>query len=184
VARLSLARLSLARLHPAQLGWQDLAVMSGGTPATAALDRAGVSYTLHSYAHDSRAGSYGEEAAALLGIDPDRIFKTLIAIVDNRLVCAVVPVSSRLSLKALASAAGGRRADLADPARAQRATGYVLGGISPFGHKSAIPVLVDSSVTGLETVFVSAGKRGLQVELAPTDLLRLTGGSTAPIATG
>jgi Cys-tRNA(Pro)/Cys-tRNA(Cys) deacylase len=157
--------------------------MSGGTPATVALDRARVSYLLHPYAHDSRAGSYGEEAAALLGIDPNRIFKTLIAAVDTRLVCAVVPVSSRLNLKALASAAGGRRADLADPAKAQRATGYVLGGISPLGHRSAIPVLVDSSVTGFQTVFVSAGKRGLQVELAPADLLRLTGAKTAPIAT-
>ena len=157
--------------------------MSGGTPATVALDRARVSYTLHPYAHDSRAGSYGEEAAALLGIDPRRIFKTLIAAVDDRLVCAVVPVASRLNLKALASAAGGRRADLADPAKAQRATGYVLGGISPLGHKSALAVLVDSSVTEFQTVFVSAGKRGLQVELAPADLLRLTGASTAPIAT-
>ena len=153
-----------------------------GTPATVALDRARVSYTLHPYAHDSRAGSYGEEAAALLGIDPRRIFKTLIAAVDNRLVCAVVPVASRLNLKALASAAGGRRADLADPAKAQRATGYVLGGISPLGHKSTLAVLVDSSVTEFETVFVSAGKRGLQVELAPADLLRLTGAGTAPIA--
>jgi Cys-tRNA(Pro)/Cys-tRNA(Cys) deacylase len=157
--------------------------MSGGTPATVALDRAKVSYTLHPYAHDSRAGSYGEEAAALLGIDPRRIFKTLIAAVDGRLVCAVVPVASRLNLKALAGAAGGRRADLADPAKAQRATGYVLGGISPFGHKSAIPVVVDASATGFETVFVSAGKRGLQVELAPADLLRLTGAQTAAIAT-
>jgi Cys-tRNA(Pro)/Cys-tRNA(Cys) deacylase len=157
--------------------------MGGGTPATVALDRAKVSYTLHPYAHDSRAGSYGEEAAALLGIDPRRIFKTLIAAVDSRLVCAVVPVASRLNLKALAGAAGGRRADLADPAKAQRATGYVLGGISPLGHKSAIPVVVDASATGFETVFVSAGKRGLQVELAPADLLRLTGAQTAAIAT-
>ncbi|MDQ1722265.1 MAG: Cys-tRNA(Pro)/Cys-tRNA(Cys) deacylase [Pseudonocardiales bacterium] len=158
--------------------------MSGGTPATVALDRAGVGYTLHPYAHDSRAGSYGDEAAALLGIDPRRMFKTLIAAVDSRLVCAVVPVASRLNLKALASAAGGRRADLADPARAQRVTGYLIGGISPLGHKSPMPVLVDSSVTGFDTVFVSAGKRGLQVELAPGDLLRLSGASTAPIATG
>jgi Cys-tRNA(Pro)/Cys-tRNA(Cys) deacylase len=160
--------------------------MSGGTPATVALDRAGISYTLHPYAFDkgaSRASSYGEEAAALLGIDPRRIFKTLIAAVDNRLVCAVVPVASRLNLKALAGAAGGRRAELADPAKAQRATGYVLGGISPLGSKSAISVVVDSSATGLATVFVSAGKRGLQVELDPADLLRLTGAKTAPIAT-
>lgn len=157
--------------------------MSGGTPATVVLDRARVSYVLHPYTHDNRAGSYGEEAADLLGVDPRRIFKTLIAAVDSRLVCAVVPVASRLNLKALASAAGGRRAELADPAKAQRATGYVLGGISPLGHKSPIPVLVDSSATGFETVFVSAGKRGLQVELAPADLLRLSGAGTAPIAT-
>ncbi|MEO7259794.1 MAG: Cys-tRNA(Pro) deacylase [Jatrophihabitantaceae bacterium] len=157
--------------------------MSGGTPATVALDRARVSYTLHSYAHDSRAGSYGEEAAALLGVDPRRMFKTLVAAVDSRLVCALVPVASRLDLKALASAAGGRRAELADPAKAQRATGYVLGGISPLGHRSPMPVLADSSVTGFDTVFVSAGKRGLQVELAPADLLRLSGASTTPIAT-
>ena len=157
--------------------------MSGGTPATVALDRARVSYTLHPYAHDSRAGSYGEEAAALLGIDPRRMFKTLIAAVDGRLVCAVVPVASRLDLKALASAAGGRRAELADPAKAQRATGYVLGGISPLGHKSPMPVLVDSSVTGFDTVYVSAGKRGLQVQLPPAELLRLSGARTAPIAT-
>ena len=157
--------------------------MSGGTPATLALDRARVGYTLHSYPHDSRAGSYGEEAAALLGVDPRRMFKTLVTAVDSRLVCALVPVSSRLDLKALASAAGGRRAELAELAKAQRATGYVLGGISPLGHRSAIPVLVDSSATDFQTVFVSAGKRGLQVELAPADLLRLTGASTAPIAT-
>lgn len=156
--------------------------MGGGTPATVALDRAGVGYRLHSYPHDSRAGSYGEEAAALLGLDPHRIFKTLIAAVDSRLVCAVVPVASRLNLKALAGALGGRRAELADPAKAQRATGYVLGGISPLGHRSAIPVVVDASATAFETVFVSAGKRGLQVELAPADLLRLSGASTAPIA--
>jgi Cys-tRNA(Pro)/Cys-tRNA(Cys) deacylase len=158
--------------------------MSGGTPATVALDRARVGYTLHPYRHDSRAGSYGEEAAAQLGVDPRRMFKTLIAAVDDRLVCAVVPVASRLNLKALAVAAGGRRAELADPAKAQRATGYVVGGISPLGHKSAIPVLVDSSATGFDTVFVSAGKRGLQLELAPADLLRLSGAGTAELATG
>jgi Cys-tRNA(Pro)/Cys-tRNA(Cys) deacylase len=158
--------------------------MSGGTPATVALDRAGVDYTLHSYAHDSRAGSYGEEAAALLGVDPRRLFKTLIAAVDSRLVCAVVPVASRLDLKALVASVGGRRVELADPAKAQRATGYVLGGISPLGQKSPIPVVVDSSASDFDTVFVSAGKRGLQVELAPAELIRLSGASTASITTG
>lgn len=157
--------------------------MSGATPATVALDKAGVSYTLHPYSHDSRAGSYGDEAAQLLGIDPRRIFKTLIAAVDARLVCAVVPVAGKLNLKALAAAVDGRRADLADPAKAQRATGYVLGGISPLGHRTRIPVVLDSSAAAFDTVFVSAGKRGLQVELAPADLARLSGASTTPIAT-
>jgi Cys-tRNA(Pro)/Cys-tRNA(Cys) deacylase len=157
--------------------------MSGATPATVTLDKAGVDYTLHPYAHDSRAGSYGDEAAQLLGVDPHRIFKTLIAAVDGRLVCAVVPVAGKLNLKALAAAVNGRRAELADPAKAQRATGYVLGGISPLGHKSRIPVVLDSSMAAFDTVFVSAGKRGLQVELAPDDLARLSGASTAPIAT-
>lgn len=156
--------------------------MSGGTPATVVLDRARVSYALHPYPHDSRATSYGEEAAELLGVDPRRMFKTLIAAVDTRLVCAVVPVAGRLNLKALAGAAGGRRAELADPAKAQRATGYVLGGISPLGHKSAVAVVADTSITEFDTVFVSAGKRGLQLELAPADLLRLSNASTASIA--
>ncbi len=113
--------------------------MSGGTPATLVLDRAGVGYALHPYVHDSRAASYGEEAAAQLGIDPRRMFKTLIAAVDGRLVCAVVPVASRLNLKALASAAGGRRAELADPAKAQRATGYVRRRHQPAGPQERHP---------------------------------------------
>jgi Cys-tRNA(Pro)/Cys-tRNA(Cys) deacylase len=157
--------------------------MSGGTPATVALDRAKVSYLLHPYQHDSRADSYGDEAAAALGVDPRRIFKTLVASVDGSLVCAVVPVAARLSLKALAAAANGKRAEMADPGKAQRATGYVLGGISPLGHKTSIRVVLDSSAIDFETVFVSAGKRGLQLELAPADLLALTHGSCVPIAT-
>ena len=158
--------------------------MSGGTPATTALDKAGVSYRTHGYRHDSRADSYGEEAAGQLGLDPRQIFKTLIASVDGTLVCAVVPVATRLDLKALAAATGGRRAELAEPAKAQRATGYVLGGISPLGHRSRIPVVVDSSANGFDRVYVSAGKRGLQLELAPDDLIAATGARTAAIATG
>jgi Cys-tRNA(Pro)/Cys-tRNA(Cys) deacylase len=158
--------------------------MSGGTPATTMLDRAKISYRTHSYSHDSRADSYGAEAAAQLGLDPRQIFKTLIASVDSRLVCAVVPVAARLDLKALAAAAGGRKAELAEPAKAQRATGYVLGGISPLGHRSRIPVVIDSSATGFDRVYVSAGKRGLQLELAPADLIRAAAASTAAIATG
>ena len=154
-----------------------------GTPATTLLTGAEVPYTLHPYSHDPRADAYGEEAAQALAIAPERIFKTLIAAVDGRLVCAVVPVAGRLDLKALAAAAGGKRAEMADPAAAQRATGYVLGGISPLGHRSRIPVVVDGSAASFDTVYVSAGRRGLQVELAPGDLVRLTSATLAPIAT-
>ncbi len=159
--------------------WPDVAT---GTPATVLLAREGVPFTLHPYAHDPRADAFGDEAAAALGVAKDRIFKTLIASVDQRLVCAVVPVAGRLDLKALAAAVGGKRAELAAAASAQRATGYVLGGISPLGHKTRLPVVVDVSALTFETVFVSAGKRGLQVELSPRDLVRLTGASVAAIA--
>jgi Cys-tRNA(Pro)/Cys-tRNA(Cys) deacylase len=156
--------------------------MKGGTPATVILDRAAIDYSLHSYAHGANSDSYGEEAAAALGLSPQVIFKTLVAAVDGRLICAVVPVAGRLNLKALATAIGGKKADLAEPAKAQRATGYVLGGISPLGHRTWMPVVVDESATGLATMFVSAGKRGLQVELAPADLIRVTEARTAAIA--
>jgi Cys-tRNA(Pro)/Cys-tRNA(Cys) deacylase len=157
--------------------------MSGGTPATLALDRLHIDYSLHSYEHDPRADSFGIEAANALGLDPRRIFKTLIAAADNRLICAVVPVAGKLNLKALASVVGAKRAELADPAKAQRATGYVLGGISPLGHRSPVPVVVDASIEQFETVYVSAGKRGLQVELTPADLARASAGQSADIAT-
>jgi Cys-tRNA(Pro)/Cys-tRNA(Cys) deacylase len=157
--------------------------MATGTPATALLARQKIGHTLHPYPHDPRADSYGDEAATALGVDAARLFKTLIASIDGRLVCAVVPVSGRLDLKALAAAAGGKRAVLADAAAAQRATGYVLGGISPLGQKTRLPVVVDNSAEGFRSVFVSAGRRGLQVELAPGDLVRLTAATTAAIAT-
>lgn len=156
--------------------------MASGTPATALLSKAEVAFTLHPYRHDPRAEGYGEEAAAALRVPADRLFKTLIASVDGTLACGVVPVAGRLDLKALAAAAGGKRAELADPAVAARATGYVVGGISPLGQKSRIAVLIDSSAARFPTVFVSAGKRGLQVELAPDDLVRLSQGRLAPIA--
>ena len=155
-----------------------------GTPATVLLARQKVAHTLHPYAHDPRAEAFGDEAAAALGIAPQRIFKTLIATIDGRLVCTVVPVAGRLDLKALAAVVGGKRAAMAEPAAAQRATGYVLGGISPLGHKSRLPVVVDDSAQQFPTVFVSAGQRGLQVELAPADLVRLTSARCAPIASG
>jgi Cys-tRNA(Pro)/Cys-tRNA(Cys) deacylase len=146
------------------------------------LTRAKVAFTLHAYEHDPRAEAFGDEAAAALGVDPRRIFKTLIAQVDGRLVCAVVPVAGRLDLKALAAAVGGKRAAMADPAAAARATGYVVGGISPLGHRSRLPVVVDASASSFQTVYVSAGKRGLQLQLAPADLVRAAGGIVAPIA--
>lgn len=147
------------------------------------LTRAKITFTLHPYAHDPRAEAYGEEAAGALGIDVHRLFKTLIATVDGRLVCGVVPVAARLDLKALAAAVGGKRAAMADPAAAARATGYVIGGISPLGHRSRLPVIVDTSASGFETMYVSAGKRGLQVELSPADLVRAAEARLAAIAT-
>jgi Cys-tRNA(Pro)/Cys-tRNA(Cys) deacylase len=156
--------------------------VASGTPATALLGRLGIAHTLHPYHHDPRAEAYGDEAAAALGVDPARIFKTLIAAVDGRLVCAVVPVSGRLDLKALAAACSGKRAVMAEPAAAARATGYVVGGISPLGHRSRLPVVVDASVSSFPTVYVSAGKRGLQVQLAPDDLVRAASASVAAIA--
>ncbi|MDT4892387.1 MAG: Cys-tRNA(Pro)/Cys-tRNA(Cys) deacylase [Pseudonocardiales bacterium] len=156
--------------------------MATGTPATALLTRSKIDFTLHPYEHDPRADAFGDEAAAALGVPPDRIFKTLIASIDGRLTCAVVPVAGRLDLKALAAVVGGKRGELADPAAAARATGYVVGGISPLGQRTRLPVVVDSSAEEFETVFVSAGRRGLQLQLAPADLVRAANATTAPIA--
>ena len=147
----------------------------GGTPATVALTRAGVAFTLHPYHHDDAATHFGEEAALALGVEPTRIFKTLLADVGDELVVAVVPVARQLDLKALAAVLGVKRATMADPAAATRSTGYVLGGISPFGQRTPLRTVVDDSALDQPTVFVSAGKRGLQVELAPADLVRVTG---------
>jgi Cys-tRNA(Pro)/Cys-tRNA(Cys) deacylase len=157
-------------------------LVATGTPATALLSRSKVPFTLHPYDHDPRSEAYGEEAARALGVDPARIFKTLIASVEGKLACAVVPVAARLDLKAFAAALGGKRAEMAEPAAAARATGYVVGGISPIGQRSRLTVVVDESVGGFATVYVSAGKRGLQVELAPDDLVQVTGALLAPIA--
>ena len=154
-----------------------------GTPAVRELDRARVPYTLHPYEAGSADGhGYGEAAAAALGTDPARLFKTLVTRVDDALTVAVVPVSGQLDLKALAAAAGGRRAAMADPADAERSSGYVRGGISPLGQRRALPTVVDDSALAWETVFVSAGRRGLQVELAPADLVRLTRAATAAVS--
>ena len=156
---------------------------AGGTPAVQALQRAGVAHTLHPYEHDPRAESYGLEAAEVLGVDPARVFKTLLADADGRLVVAVVPVSGRLDLKALARAVVARRATMADPAAAERATGYVVGGISPLGQRRRHPTVVDAPALAHDTVLVSAGRRGLDVELAPADLVSLTSATTAVITT-
>ena len=149
--------------------------MAAGTPATVALTRARIAYSLHSYDHDPRAASYGLEAAGALGVDPDRVFKTLLATVDAKLVVGVVPVTGQLDLKALARTIGGSKAVMADPKVAERSTGYVVGGISPVGQRKALSTVVDESALAFETVFVSAGRRGLDVELAPADLIRITG---------
>ena len=162
--------------------------MATGTPATALLARRRIPHTLHHYEHDARTVTFGAEAAEALSVDTRRIFKTLIAAVDGRLACAVVPVAGRLDLKAFAAALQGKKAELADPQAAQRATGYVLGGISPLGQKSKLAILIDSSALEHATIFVSAGRRGLQVELAPQELITLaearTAAITAPVTAG
>ncbi|MCQ6556082.1 Cys-tRNA(Pro) deacylase [Streptomyces sp. C10-9-1] len=155
---------------------------SGGTPATVALTAAGAAFTLHSYEHDPASPSYGEEAAAALGVSPERVFKTLVADVDGALTVAVVPVAGQLDLKALAAAVGGKRAAMADPAAAERSTGYVRGGISPLGQRRRLPTVLDASAGAHETICVSAGRRGLEVELAPDSLRSLTSAVLAPIA--
>ncbi|WP_328337958.1 Cys-tRNA(Pro) deacylase [Streptomyces violaceus] len=153
----------------------------GGTPATVALTTAGVDFTVHSYDHDPAHPSYGEEAAEAMGVSPDRVFKTLVADVDGTLTVAVVPVAGQLDLKALASAVGGKRATMADPALAERTTGYVRGGISPLGQRKRLPTVLDESASSHSTICVSAGRRGLEVELSPEDLAKLTDAVLASI---
>jgi Cys-tRNA(Pro)/Cys-tRNA(Cys) deacylase len=155
---------------------------AGGTPATVALTRAGVLFTTHPYDHDPTAPSYGLEAAEALGLDPEKVLKTLFVEVDGRLVVGIVPVSRQLDLKAVAAASGGKRATMADPAAAERATGYVVGGISPIGQKRAHPTVLDESALSYDTVYVSGGRRGLDLGLTPQDLVRLTRAKVAPIA--
>ncbi len=151
------------------------------TPAVLALRAAGVAFSVHEYAHDSRAESFGLEAASQLGLDPDRVYKTLMASADGRLVVAVVPVSGKLDLKALARAVGAAKAAMAEVKAAERATGYVAGGISPFGQKRPHPTVVDETVELWDTVYVSGGRRGLDVEIAPADLIEVTGAIVADI---
>ena len=153
-----------------------------GTPATVALSAAGVAFAPHAYAHDPANSNFGLEAANALGLDPERVFKTLMTEVDGQLTVAIVPVTGKLDLKALASAVGGKRAAMADPAVAERKTGYIVGGISPIGQKVALPTVLDETAELFDTVFVSGGRRGFDIEIAPGDLIAVTGASTAPIA--
>lgn len=153
-----------------------------GTPATLALVAAGIPFTAHTYAHDPATTNFGLEAATALGLDPDRVFKTLLAEADGRLVVGIVPVTGMLDLKSLAAAVGAKRAQMAEPAVAERKTGYVVGGISPLGQKVALPTVLDETAALWDTIFVSGGRRGFDIELAPDDLLRLTGGQLADIA--
>jgi Cys-tRNA(Pro)/Cys-tRNA(Cys) deacylase len=154
---------------------------AGGTPATMALTAAGIAFEVRSYEHDPRAASYGLEAAEALGADPARVFKTLLASLDGRLVVGVVPVTGQLDLKALARAVGGSKAVMAEVAAAERATGYVAGGISPVGQKRAHPTVLDASALDHATILVSGGRRGFDLELAPTDLVAITGAVIATI---
>ncbi len=154
------------------------------TPAIAALIRAGIPHIVRSYEHDPRTTAYGEEVVLALGQSAARVFKTLVAAVDGRFVVAVVPVAGHLDLKALAAAIGGKRAVMATVADAQRSTGYVAGGISPLGQRKSLRTVLDSTSDGFVTIFVSAGRRGLQVEIAPADLARVCLAVTAAISTG
>lgn len=164
-------------------GWP--AKPAGGTPATDALTTAGIAFTLHSYTHHDDSRDFGAEAARELGVDELRIFKTLVVDVGfgrPPLAVGVVPVAGQLDLKAFATAVGAKKAAMANPAEASRSSGYVVGGISPIAQKTPLPTVVDETAQLFDTIFVSAGKRGLQVELAPDDLLAITGATWGDIA--
>ncbi|WP_421867832.1 Cys-tRNA(Pro) deacylase [Motiliproteus sp.] len=157
------------------------------TPAVNCAKKAKINFRTHSYQHDPNTASYGDEAAQALGIDPQRVFKTLLVSLDGnpkKLAVGVVPVSGTLDLKAIGACLKSKKVAMADPTEAQRATGYLLGGISPLGQKKRLPLVLDQSAESLETIHVSGGKRGLEIELAPTDLLRLTGGQYGDIGRG
>lgn len=151
-----------------------------GTPAIQLLERAGVVHAVHAY--EAGPGAYGEAAARALGVEPQRMLKTLLAELDTRLVCAMVPVAGSLELKALAAALSGKHIKMAEPAAAERSSGYVVGGISPLGQRTLLATAVDETAELFDTVYVSAGRRGLSVELAPADLVRLTGAVVADLA--
>lgn len=156
---------------------------AGGTPATDATAAAGVAFTPVEYTHHDDATDFGAEAARETGLDPAHLFKTLVVATGPRqLAVGVVPVAGRLDLKALATALGAKKAEMADPRAAERSTGYVLGGVSPLGQRTPLPTVIDASAQALATMYVSGGKRGLQLGVAPDDLARLTRATFAPIA--
>ena len=152
------------------------------TPAVNALEAAGIAFTIHEYEHDPAAKSFGLEAATVLGLDPDQVYKTLLVTADGAQAVAIVPVSCTLSLKAVGSALGRKRVEMCDPAVAQRVTGYVLGGISPFGQRKSLPTVIDETCELYDTIYVSGGRRGLDLGVAPADLIRLLDAVTADIA--
>ena len=147
-----------------------------------ALRAAGIPFTEHAYDHDPANRNFGDEAATVLGLAPEQVFKTLLADVDGALVVAIVPVTGKLALGALAAAVHGKRATMADPSLAERKTGYVVGGISPIGQKTALPTVLDETAELFDSVFVSGGRRGFDIELAPGDLIRVTAATVAAIA--
>ncbi len=167
-----------ATRHPSPTSPEPL---PSGTPATVALTAAGVAFTQHAYEHDPTARSFGLEAAEVLGLPPEQVFKTLLVDTGAGLAVAVVPVTGQLDLKAMAAAVGAKRVAMADPAAAQRSSGYVVGGISPIGQKRSLPTVVDESAELFDVVYVSGGRRGLDLGIAPADLVRVTGATVADI---
>jgi Cys-tRNA(Pro)/Cys-tRNA(Cys) deacylase len=147
-----------------------------------ALRAAGIHFTEHAYDHDPANKNFGDEAASVLGLDPERVFKTLMVDVDGRLAVAIVPVTGKLDLGALAAALHGKRATMADPAVAERKTGYLVGGISPIGQKSVLPTVLDETAQLFDTVYISGGRRGFDIELAASDLVAITAATVAAIA--
>ena len=151
------------------------------TPAVAALEAAGIAHSVHEYERGDDLHGFGREAADALGLDHDQVFKTLVVVADDELVVAVVPVSCQLSMKRVAFAVGAKRATMCDPARAERTSGYIVGGISPIGQRRQLRTVVDESAELFDAIYVSGGRRGLDIGLAPVDLIRVVGALVAPI---
>lgn len=172
----------VASRSTAERSTREREAVAAPTPAVVALTRAGIAHEVRRYDHDPSAASYGHEAADALGVDGARVLKTLVASVDGQLTVAVVPIVGELDLKALARELGAKRAEMAAVADAERATGYVVGGISPIGQKRRLTTIIDESALEWDTVFVSGGRRGLELELAPADLGVATDARFAPIA--